>query len=214
MDKQAATFLMSKTMDKMKLGQALLKTNKITQENLKYAMTMHEKIGGDFAALLVKLGYVTDDEITYIIGKLEGIETIDLTNIVIPKKLVQSIPRDVIEKHNLIPISRKGDQITLAMANVNDYEAIEEIQFLTGCKLEPVLASREAIRKAVIQFYSGEENIVEDKNLPATVSKEDIKKTVLESPLLAKVLVDVLIEKNIITYEELFAKIKAGIGES
>jgi len=200
-------------MDKTKLGQALLKTNKITQENLKYAMTMHEKIGGDFAALLVKLGYVTDDEITYIIGKLEGIETVDLTNIVIPKKLVQSIPRDVIEKHNLIPIAKKGDQITLAMTNVNDYEAIEEIQFLTGCKLEPVLASREAIRKAVIQFYSGDENQEEEK-APASIEKENTPKTIEDSPLLAKALAEILIEKKVITHEELLSKIKGFPGES
>lgn len=194
-------------MDRKKLEQALLKTNKITRENLNNAAAMHEKIGGDFAALLVKLGYTTDEEITALIGKLEGIETIDVSNAVLPKKLIQSIPQDVIKKYDVLPISRKGDQITLAMADVNDYKAIEEIQFLTGCKLEPVLASREAIRKAIIQFYYEEDELEWKEGSSPEGTKQE--KSIEESPYFLKALVVLLAEKNLITYEELTAKMKA-----
>lgn len=191
-------------MDRMKLGQALLKTKKITKEQLKSALAMHDKIGGDFAPLLVKLGYVSDQNITSIIAKLEGINTIDISNLIIPKKLVQSIPRDVIEKHNIMPISRKDAQITIAMSQVNDYEAIEEIQFLTGCKVEPVLASRDAIRKAIIQFYYGE-NEMEDSY--EVTSKDELDKWLKEgSPefiALQKATIKLLIDKNILSKGEL-----------
>ncbi len=193
-------------MDKQKLGQELLKTKKLTKEQWQMVLTLHDKIGGDFAPLLVKLGYVSDIDITEIIGRLEGVETIDISTIVIPKKLMNQIPRDVIEKHGVIPISRRENQITLAMSNINEYDAIEEIQFLTGCKVEPVLASREGIRKAIFQFFSEEQKEEE----PTTPSKDatSLEKLIEQDNLaFQKALVQLLIQKNIFSQDELLAKL-------
>ncbi len=198
-------------MDRKKLGEALLKTKKISAEQLKYAYAMHDKIGGDFAPLLVKLGYVLDEDITGIMGKLEGIQTVDVTSLVIPKKLVYSIPRDIIEKHNVLPISKKEGQITLAMADINDFEAIEEMQFLTGCRIDPVLASREAIRKAIIQFYTAEEEKEEkiEKKQKSLDEIFDLVKTgKIDMLELQKVLILLLIEKNLISSYELSERIE------
>lgn len=198
-------------MDKKKLGEALLKSNKISKDDLKYAFAMHDKIGGDFAPLLVKLGYVSDEDITGIIGQIEGIRTVDIFSLVIPQKLVDSIPRDVIEKHNVIPISKKEGYITLAMSDVNDFEGIEKVQFLTGQKVEPVLASREAIRKAIIQFYSAEEEKEEKigkQQKPLEEIFDSIKSKNIDSLELLKVLISLLIEKNIISSYEIIEKFR------
>ena len=195
-------------MDIKKLGQALISAKKLTTEKFKYALAMHEKIGGDFAPLLVKLGYVSDADITEIIGKLEGIPTVDIATLIIPKKLVEKIPRDVIEKHMVIPVSKKDDQIKLAMSDVNDYEAIEEIQFLTGCKVDPILASRDAIRKAIIQFYYGDEDFGDE---PAEKPGDPFAKVeeLLDekTKTVTKALIALLIEKNLISQEELVDKV-------
>ncbi len=196
-------------MDRNKLGQALIKNGKLKKEHLQMALTLHDRIGGDFAPLLVKLGYAKDEDITVTIGQLEGIETVDITTLVIPKKLVQSIPRDVIEKHNVIPISRKENQITLAMSNVHDYAAIEEIQFLTSCKIEPVLASRDAIRKAIAQFYYDSHEKPEEKPETIVTSEVPIEKMIEEQPLVfQKALIHLLIEKNIIAKADLLNLVK------
>ena len=196
-------------MDRKKIGQALVNAKKMTPENYKHALAMHDKIGGDFGPLLVKLGYVQDEDLTEVLAKLEGIPTIDVASLIIPKNLVKSVSRDVIEKHNVIPIRRKGDLISLAMSDINDLEAIEEIQFLTSCKIEPLLASRDAIRRAIIQFYyEQEEEAKEEKtqqeetetlvNLFQTAEFSQIQKAVIE----------LLMEKNIFTQQELINKVR------
>lgn len=200
---------MGTIMDKKKLGEALLKAGKISKEDLKYAFAMHDKIGGDFSPLLVKLGYVSDEDITSIIGTIEGIQTVDISSLVIPQKLVYSIPRDVVEKHNVMPIARKKDTLTLAMSDVNDFAAIEEIQFLTGQRIEPVLASREAIRKAIIQFYTMEEE-KEEESGKLRKPLEDIftmiEKGDVDALELLKNLIFVLTEKKVISPYELMEK--------
>lgn len=203
--------LMDGNMDKNKLGEALLKAKKISKDSLKRAFAMHDKIGGDFAPLLVKLGYVSDDDLTEIMGNIQGISTIDVTSLVIPQKLMYTIPRDVIEKHNVIPISKKENQITLAMSNVDDFDAIEEIQFLTGCRVEPALSSRDAIRKAIIQFYSEEEEKEEEfekREKPIDDIMELVKSGDIDQLQLIKILLLLLVEKKVISHHELVDRLQ------
>ena len=191
-------------MDRMKLGNSLVNAKKITKEALKTALSMHDKIGGDFAPLLVKLGYVSDKELTSALAKLEGVHSIDISSLVIPAMLVREIPRSVIEQHNVMPISKKNGQITLAISDVNNFEAIESIQFLTNCRVEPVLASKEAIRKAIIQFYNSEESksLASSDGISSYLDGSADKFKVLQ-----KAVIELLLEKKIITESELTRKI-------
>ncbi|BBM82978.1 hypothetical protein [Candidatus Uabimicrobium amorphum] len=191
-------------MDRTKLGNSLVNAKKITKEALKTALSMHDKIGGDFAPLLVKLGYISDKELTTTLAKLEGVHSIDISSLVIPAILVREIPRSVIEQHNVMPISKKDGQITLAIADVNNFEAIESIQFLTNCRVEPVLASKEAIRKAIIQFYNSEENrdFTSSEGVASYLNSTDDKFRTLQ-----KAVIELLLEKKIITESELTKKI-------
>ena len=195
-------------MNRNKLGEALLRAKKISKDTLKYAFAMHDKIGGDFAPLLVKLGYVSDEDITEMIGHLSGMPTVDISSLIIPEKLVRAIPRNVIEKHIVIPITKKDNQITLAMSKIDDFEAIEEVQFLTSCRVEPVLASREAIRKAIVQFYTEEDEkdqTIEKQVKPVEEILDFIRSGDLELLDLQKCLIYLLIEKKIISALELKA---------
>ena len=200
-------------MDIKKLGMALLKEKKIDKKQLQSAINMYEKIGGNFPTLLVKLGYVSDEDVTSVMGKLAGVGTVDIGNVVIPKKLMESIPRDVIEKHNVIPVSKKEDQITLAMTNINDYSVIEEIQFLTNCRVEPIFASRESIRRAIIQFYHGGELLEDQKKISKPTLDEDFL-NLISGKNISLILALVLMEKGIITKEDILNKIQGAAKKS
>ncbi len=197
-------------MDREKLGRALLQAKKMTKDDLKSAFDMHTKIGGDFARLLVKMGYISDTDLTSTIAQLEGVQTIDVASMIIPENLIRSFPRDVIEKHNVIPIQKKDGVITLAMADTNDFAAIEEVQFLIGCRVEPVLASNEAIRKTVVRFYNHDQ----DGILAVSEGKNELSvKRLLNSEgadfrLLEKATIMLLLEKNVISESELLSKVK------
>lgn len=193
-------------MDIKKLGSILVEEKKIDKKQLQSAMNMYEKIGGNFATLLVKLGYVSDADVTATLGKLEGIGTVDVSSLIIPARLMASIPRDVIERHNIIPISKKDDQIMLAMPNINDYAVIEEVQFLTGCRVEPILASRESIRKAILQFYHEKEHATDVKQTKQILDPVFLSQ--IEDQDLALIITSILVEKGIITKEEILQKVE------
>lgn len=192
-------------MDRMKLGNALVNAKKITKEALKMAISMHDKIGGNFAPLLVKLDYISDKDLTAALAKLEGVQSIDISSLVIPFTLVREIPRNVIEQHNVIPIKKKDGQITLAVSDINDFEAIEAVQFLTNCRIEPVLASKEGIKKAIIQFYNSEES---QKFASSEGVKEYLDASGEKFELLQKAMIQLLLDKKIVSESELIEKIK------
>jgi type IV pilus assembly protein PilB len=200
-------------MDKSKLGEALLKANKISQDNLKSASMVHDKIGGDFAAALVKLGYVKESDVTQVIAQAEGISTIDVRDLVIPRKLVHLISREIVEKSLIIPISRQDDVLQVAMANVGDFEAIEEIQFRTGCRVERFLASRDAIKEAITLFFS--EAKEEEKKLEKIQKTLDeisnaVRSGKLDLLKLNQILLSLLMENKLISPHDLQDKLDLG----
>ncbi len=204
-------------MQDQKLSQQLLADGKINESQLSQATQLMAATGGDLARILVKMGFVSDADVTEYLSVLEGVKTVkDLQDMILPEVLVKSIPRDLIEKHLVIPIAKEGNRITLAMTDPEDFDAINEIQFLTGMKLEPVMATKESIRKAITQFFytadstEGAAEQGEEAGAPL-VSEEGEIGLATEAPLLSDwqlkaALIPLLIEKGIITEGELQAK--------
>lgn len=203
-------------MQERELAEQLLKDGLINQSQLDQATQLQEATGGELAQILVKMGFVSDTDVTTYLSKLEGVDTVDLTDMILPEVLVKSIPRDLIEKHLVIPIHKEGNRITLAMTNPEDFDAINEIQFLTGMKLEPVMATKESIRKAITEFFyrveqKSSEQVEGEAPLEAVTteggeSAEADGELRLSEWQLKAALIPLLIDKGIITEEELRLK--------
>ena len=136
-----------------RLGEMLVKAKLITEEQLKKALAQQEASGGRLGTNLVKLGYLTEEEITSFLSKQYGVPAINLANFEIDPNVIRLVPPEIAQKHMVIPINRTGAVLTLAMADPSNIFAVDDIKFLTGFKVEPVVAAETSIKNAVNKHY-------------------------------------------------------------
>ncbi|PIE35543.1 type IV-A pilus assembly ATPase PilB [candidate division KSB3 bacterium] len=137
-----------------KIGEILLKANLITNDQLHQALQEQKRTGERLGSLLVKMGFLAEDEILSCLSKQFGVPAIDLETFQIEASVLETIPIKTAKKYTVIPISRVGGTLTLAMADPSDIFAIEDIKFMTNFNIEPVVASERAIVEAIETQYS------------------------------------------------------------
>jgi len=136
-----------------RLGELLVKANLITEEQLKKALQEQDSSGGKLGTNLVKLGYVTEDDITSFLSKQYGVPSINLSHFEIDPAVIKLVPAEVAQKHQVIPINRTGSVLTVAMSDPSNIFAIDDIKFMTGFKVETVVASETSIKNAINRYY-------------------------------------------------------------
>lgn len=141
----------------MKLGKMLVKENLITEEQLEKALDEQKNTGGRLGTNLVKFGFVSEKDLISALSKQHNVPGVDLNSVDVDENVVHLIPSNVAIKYELIPISRTGKMLTVAMVNPDDIFAIEDIKFSTGFEIQPVIASEAAIRTALEKFYEGQD---------------------------------------------------------
>ena len=136
-----------------KIGEILLKASLITNDQLHQALQEQKRTGERLGSLLVKMGFLAEDEILSCLSKQFGVPAIDLETFQIESSVLETIPIQTAKKYTVIPISRVGGTLTLAMADPSDIFAIEDIKFMTNFNIEPVVASERAIITAIEEQY-------------------------------------------------------------
>jgi type IV pilus assembly protein PilB len=153
-----------------KLGEILLKENLITPDQLKQALD-HQKVnGGRLGNSLVKLGFLNDDEVTAVLSRQYGVPSINLAYFEVDPSVTKLIPMDTASKYQVLPLSRVGSSLTLAMVDPTNVFAMDDIKFMTGFNIEPVVASEAAILDAIKKQYGSVEDQERKKELEEIVS--------------------------------------------
>ena len=143
----------------VRIGELLLKEKRITPAQLQEALTYQKTNGGKLGFNLVKLGYVKDEEITGLLSKQYGVPSINLTQFDIDPSVVKLVPGDTAQKYQIVPLSRAGATLTIAMMDPTNVFAMDDIKFMTGYNVEPVVASETAVLEAIQKYYgSGRQN--------------------------------------------------------
>jgi len=142
-----------------KLGELLVKASLLTQEQLDEAVNVQSQEGGRLGGTLIKLGFVKDDQVTQFLSKQYGVPAINLSNLQIETTVVKLVPSDVAHKYHVLPISRQGATLTLAMIDPTNVFAMDDIKFMTGYNVEPVVASEMALQEAINQYYGSGSSI-------------------------------------------------------
>jgi type IV pilus assembly protein PilB len=137
-----------------RLGELLLRRAVITADQLAAVATEQTKHGGQFAATLVKLGFISDDDLTAYLHKEYRLPVIDPMSVEPTSEVLSLIPDTLARKHEILPISLAGSTLTLAMADPSNLVALGECKFLTGCDVRIVLASARSIQKAIDRHYN------------------------------------------------------------
>ena len=138
----------------VRIGDLLLKEKRITPAQLQEALSYQKSNGGKLGFNLVKLGFVKDEEITALLSKQYGVPSINLTQFEIDPGIIKLIPAETAHKYQIIPLSRSGATLTIAMTDPTNVFAMDDIKFMTGYNVEPVVASETAVFDAITRYYA------------------------------------------------------------
>ncbi|MFQ5532610.1 MAG: type IV-A pilus assembly ATPase PilB [Candidatus Methylomirabilales bacterium] len=141
------------TVGSSRLGDMLVKSKLITEEQLKKALSQQSTTGGRLGSNLVQLGYLTEEDITSFLSKQYGVPSINLAHFEVDPSVIKLVPAEIAQKHMVIPINRKGNVLTVAMADPSNIFAVDDIKFLSGFKVEPVVAAETSIKNAINKHY-------------------------------------------------------------
>src|SRR5712691_7077693 len=137
----------------VRIGELLLKEKLITPDQLQQALNQQKSNGGKLGYNLVKMGFVKDEQITALLSKQYGVPAINLAQFKIDLTIVKLVPTETARKYQIIPLSRSGSTLTIAMTDPTNVFAMDDIKFMTGYTVEPVVASEVAITDAIEKYY-------------------------------------------------------------
>src|SRR3970282_328063 len=132
----------------VRLGDLLLKEKRITPEQLQEVLNYQKTNGGKLGANLVKLGFIKDEEITALLSKQYGLPSLNLTKFEIALNALKLIPSETAQKYQIVPLSRAGATLTIAMTDPTNVFAMDDIKFMTGYNVEPVVAPGASLQEA------------------------------------------------------------------
>src|SRR5687767_4261573 len=143
----------------VKLGELLLKENMVTPQQLQEALGHQKAHGGKLGKAFVSLGYVRDEEITSLLSRQYGVPSINLDHFEVDATIIKVIPAETSRKYQILPLSRSGATLTIAMADPTNVFAMDDIKFMTGYNVEPVVASETSLEEAIDKYYGSSRSL-------------------------------------------------------
>jgi type IV pilus assembly protein PilB len=137
----------------VRIGELLLKEKRISAAQLQEALAYQKEHGGKLGANLVKMGYVKDEEITALLSKQYGVPSIALAQFEIDPAVIKLVPAETARKYQIVPLSRAGATLTIAMTDPTNVFAMDDVKFMTGYNVEPVVASETAVLDSIDKYY-------------------------------------------------------------
>jgi type IV pilus assembly protein PilB len=137
----------------VRLGELLLREKRISQVQLHEALEHQRTNGGRLGTNLVKLGFVQDEDIANLLSRQYGVPAITLGHFDLDANVVRLVPVETALKYQVIAVGRSATALTLAMTDPTNVFAMDDIKFMTGLHVEPVVASESAVREAIARYY-------------------------------------------------------------
>ncbi|MDE2664963.1 MAG: type IV-A pilus assembly ATPase PilB [Acidobacteriota bacterium] len=135
------------------LGDLLVRENLISRQQLRQALAYQKVHGGRLGHCLIRLGWVTGEDISAILCRQFGLPSINLPFFKVDPSAVKLIPPETARKYQVLPLSREGTTLTVATIDPTDVPAMDDLQFMTGFTIEPVVAAESAVRGAIRKHY-------------------------------------------------------------
>ncbi len=136
-----------------KLGQLLVSNNVITEDQLEKALELQKKEGGRLGSILVKLDILSEEQLVAFLSKQYGVPAISLSDYNIDSSVTKFIPQEVAQKYQILPVARVGATLTVAMVDPSNVFALDDVKFMTGYNVEPVVAVESSVREAIADHY-------------------------------------------------------------
>ena len=145
-----------------RLGELLVREKLISLQQLRTAQDEQKRSGASLGFALAKMGYISDQEITEFLSQQYRVQAINLNEFEIDGDVIKLVSQEVCDRHKIIPVSRAGSSLIVAMADPSNLHAIDDIKFLTGYNVEPVVAAESAIMAAIERYFAAPEISYDD----------------------------------------------------
>ncbi len=136
------------------LGELLIERKIITPEQLQKALDFQKVNGGLIGEILVQLGYSKEEDIAQVLTAQYGFPYLPLTNYDIDIDVAKIVPEQVARQYCLIPIDKIGNNLTVAMSNPLNAQAIEDVEMISKCVVQAFVSTTTDIRKAIERCYA------------------------------------------------------------
>lgn len=136
-----------------RLGDLLLTGNYVTRDQLHEALQYQKTSGGRVGNCLIRLGYIEEEILQSVLARQFGIKRVDLSKCEIDDEVLRLLPRDLAVRLQIMPMGRSGNILSVAMPDPNDVLALDEVQFKTGLRIQPLLATESQIRETIDKYY-------------------------------------------------------------
>ncbi len=180
-----------------RLGELLVREKLISPLQLQKAMETQRSTGGRLGHQLTKLGYIEENELTAFLSKQYGVPSINLSDFEIEAEVLKLIPKEVVVRHQVIPINKSGNTLIVAMADPSNIYAVDDIKFITNFNIDVVVASEGQIAEAIEKYYtsnvtfedvmidfnSGEEDLELSSDVDEDINVLDLEKSAGDAPV-------------------------------
>ncbi|MEW6430562.1 MAG: type IV-A pilus assembly ATPase PilB [Myxococcota bacterium] len=156
-----------------RLGELLVRENLISVQQLRKAQEEQQKTGTRIGTALIKTGAIEESKLTDFLSKQYGVPAINLKEFDIDAEIIKLVPKDVANKHLVLPVNRAGSSLIVAMCDPSNIYAVDDLKFLTGYNIEPVVASEPAIREAIERYYAEKGPSLED--IVSNMDEDDVE---------------------------------------
>lgn len=157
-----------------RIGEILVRESIISATQLRQAQEEQRGSGKRLAYSLAKLGILGEKELTDFLAKQYGVPSISLSEFEIDPEVIDLIPKEVASKHTVLPVQRAGSTLIVAMSDPSNIYAIDDLKFLTGLNIEPVVTTDAAIEEAITRYYEAPEQFDTYDEVIGDLDFEDI----------------------------------------
>ncbi len=155
-----------------KLGDLLIEAGKLSGAQLAQALEVQQLDGGRLGTHLVQLGFLTERELVDFLSDRYGVPPVDLKTIEVDESLLTLISADVARKYTILPVAKAGARLTVAMADPTNVFALDDIKFMTGYNVDPVVTTDSGLKAAIDRYY-GSTHAIELKKVMEHIAEAD-----------------------------------------
>ena len=156
--------LTPRTASNGRLGERLIEAGLITKAQLEEALREQKRSGGLLGSNLIRLGHIREEDLLQFLSQQYGFPSVDISQMEIPQDVLRLVPVDVVQKHKVLPVSRAGSTLVLAMTDPTNYLVIDDIKFLTGYNIDVVVAEETALKKSIDRHYDQSASLMDVMN--------------------------------------------------
>lgn len=154
----------------LRIGELMVKAGLVTMDQLTQAVEAQKKGGGRIGQILVKMGYLSEKDLVDFLSRQFRIRSVALKDMAISPELIKLVPAPLAKKFLMIPIQRVGSTLTIAMSDPTHMVALDDVKFMTGYNIEPVLAPESSVVEAIKRHYGATK---ESESRPVSLEAKD-----------------------------------------